>query len=172
MNEPDDKIAAHLNAFSIPALHVVVAARYKAGQRGAKQIEVGDLLIGIVLEDNGMVGNLLSEMHGEQRSVLPLPSHIPFVPPKAVGELLSRIENLLPQSDPIGHTIEVPLSPDIEHIFDGAKDVQSTFHHQKIQPLHLLAAVLTQNSGQFVTLLNEVGITKTQVLERLNASDS
>jgi ATP-dependent Clp protease ATP-binding subunit ClpA len=171
MNEADDKIVAHLNTFSVRALRVLFAARHKAGQRGAKQIEVGDLLLGLILEDNGM-GNLLSEMHGEQGSILPLPPHIPFFSSEAAGELMTRIENLLPQAESIGHTIDLPLSADVEHVFDSAKDVQSTLRHKQIQPLHLLAAVLTQDSGQFVNLLNEGEITKNQVLERLNASDS
>jgi ATP-dependent Clp protease ATP-binding subunit ClpA len=172
MNESDDKILAYLNAFSTRALHVVVAARLKAGKRGAKNIEVGDLLTGIVLEDNGMVGNLLSEMHGEQKSVLRLPSHTALFPSEAAGELLARLEKLLPQSEPIGHTIDLPLSPNVEHVFDSAKDVQSTFQHKQIQPLHLLVAVFTQDSDQYIKLLHEVGITKELVVESLRATES
>jgi Clp amino terminal domain, pathogenicity island component len=155
-------------------MQVVLAARYNAGQRGANVIELGDLLLGMVLEDNGMMGNLVSKMCGEQgpTSVLPLPSHTPFFPADAAGELLTRIENLLPQSEPIAHTIELPLSPDVGHVFVGAKDAQSMFHHKQIQPLHLLAAVLARDSGQHVKLLQEVGITKELVVERLRTTES
>ena len=174
MSEANDKIVTHLNACSIRAMQVVLAARYKAGQRGANRIELGDLLLGIVLEDNGMMGHLLSNMLGEQKpaSAFPLPSHVPIFPAEAVGELLTRIENLLPQSEPIAHTIELPMSPEIEHVFDGATDVQNMFHHKQIQPLHILAAVLTKESGRHVNLLQEVGITEELVLERLRAADS
>ena len=80
MSEADDKILAHLNAFSSRAIQVVFAARYKAGQRGANMIEVGDLLLGMILEDQGMMENLLTDMREGQgpASVLPRPSHNPF----------------------------------------------------------------------------------------------
>jgi hypothetical protein len=55
MSEADDKIVAHLNAFSIRAILVVLGARLKAGQRGAIMIEVGDLLLGMIMEDQGMI---------------------------------------------------------------------------------------------------------------------
>jgi hypothetical protein len=173
MSEADDKILIRLNAFSMRAIQVVFAARYKAGQRGANIIEVGDLLLGLVLEDKGMMGNLVSSMHEGKRptSVLPLPSHSPFFSPQAADELLTRIENLLPQSQPIGHTIEVPLSADLERAFDAAKEVQDAFHHKQIEPLHLLAGVLTESS-QLVKPLQELGITKELVLQRLKAAES
>ena len=174
LTEGYNKIVAHLNAFSIPAMQTLFAARFKAGQRGANVIDVGDLVFGIVLEDQGMVGNLLSNMQGAQEfiHVLPSPSHSPFFPPATAGDILTRIENLLPQSEPYTHTLEVPLSPDLERSFDGAKDVRNMFHHNQIEPLHLLAAVLSQESSQHVKLLREAGITREMVMERLRATES
>jgi Clp amino terminal domain, pathogenicity island component len=173
LTDADDKILAHLNAFSISAIQTLAAARVKAGQRGSNVIDVGDLLFGIVLEDQGMMGNLISEMHGTQGSVQVLhsPSHSPFFPPATASDILTRTESLLPQSEPFTHTIEVPLSPDIERTFDGAKDVRNMFHHKQIEPLHLLAAVLSQESSQYVELLREAGITREMVMERLRAAE-
>jgi hypothetical protein len=49
------------DAFSVRARQIVFAARFKAGERGATTIEVDDVLLGLVLEDQGMLGeNLLS----------------------------------------------------------------------------------------------------------------
>jgi len=103
LTERDDKILANLNAFSISAMQTLFAARFKAGQRGANVIDVGDLLFGIVLEDQGMMENLLSNMHGAQDSVhvLHFPSHSPFFPPAMASDILTRIESLLPPSEPI-----------------------------------------------------------------------
>ena len=174
MTERDEKILANLNAFSISAMQTLFAARFKAGQRGANVIDVGDLLFGIVLEDQGMMENLLSNMHGAQDSVhvLHFPSHSPFFPPATASDILTRIESLLPPSEPYTHTVEVPLSPDLEHTFDGAKDVRNMFHHKQIEPLHLLAAVLSQESSQQIKPLREAGITREMVMERLKATES
>ena len=173
MSEAEDKILLCLNAFSCRAMQVLLAARYKAGKRGANLIEVGDLLFGMVLEDRSMMGDLLSDLLGghDHTPIPPLRSHNPFFSLETAGELINRIENLLPQAEPIIHTIEVPLSLDLERAFDGAKDVQNLFHHKQIEPLHLLAGVLTQESSQHFKLLQEVGITKELVLQRLRAKE-
>ena len=174
LTETDGKILAHLNAFSIRAMHTLFAARFKAGQRGANVIDVGDLLFGIVLEDQGMMGILLPNMHGTEDSIpeLPSPPHSPFLPPATAGDIVTRIENLLPKSEPYTHAINVPLSADVERTFDEAENVRSMFHHKQIEPLHLLAAVLGQESNQHVKLLRETGITREIVMERLRATES
>src|SRR5579872_4418814 len=149
------------------------AARFKAGQRGANAIEMVDLLFGIVLEDQGKMEELLLNTHGAQDSIRGLhsPSHKPFLPSAAAGDILTGIENLLPRSEPYAHTIEIPLSPNIERIFDGADDVRNMFHHNKIEPLHLLAAALSQESSQPTNLLREAGITREMVIARLRATE-
>jgi hypothetical protein len=158
------------DSFSMRAIQVVAGARFKAGQRGATTIDVGDLLLGLIIEDQGMMGGLLSNVPTEEQvptRVFPSPSHNPFFPPEIAGQLLTKIENILPQSEPIAQTIEVPLSPELERAFERAKDLQNNFHHEQIKPLHLLAAVLTGESSQYVQLLHEVAITKEQVLKVL-----
>jgi hypothetical protein len=47
-----------LDAFSTRARQVVFAARFKAGERGAEAISVDDFLLGLVLEDQGMLGDM------------------------------------------------------------------------------------------------------------------
>jgi hypothetical protein len=47
------------DAFSVRARQIVFAARFKAGERGATSIGVEDLLLGLVLEDQGMLGEFL-----------------------------------------------------------------------------------------------------------------
>lgn len=157
--------------FSTRARRVVFAARLKAAQRGADMIDVGDLLLGMILEDQGMMGNLLSNVHEGQgpTPVLPLPPHSPFFPTETASGLLTRIEELFHKSEPLVHTTEVPLSPELRRAFDGAKDVQNMFHHEQIGPLHLLAAVLAEESSQHTKLLQNIGITKEQVLNKLKA---
>jgi hypothetical protein len=131
------------------------------------------LVLGMVLEDNRMMETLFSNIDEGQNpaSVFPIPSHLPFFSAETAAELLTRIQNLLPQSEPIANTIEVPLSSEIVLVFDGATEMQSMLHYKQIQPLHLLAAVLTLDLGQLGELLQEVGITKELVLERLRTTE-
>lgn len=170
MSEADDKVLAHLNAFPIRAMQALAAARLKAGQRGASAIEVGDMLLGLIVADQGTLGNLLSDMHEGDRP-LPLPPHSPLFSPETASKLLTRIEILLPHLEPIGHTIEVPLSHELQLAFDEAEEIQNTFRHKQIEPLHLLAAVLTQQASECVKVLLGVGVTKELVLQKLRATD-
>jgi hypothetical protein len=157
------------DTFSTRARQVIFATRFKAGQRGANMMEVGDLILGILIEDQNMMAKLLSNMPEEPgpTRVLPSPPHSPFFPAETAGQLLTKIEDILPQSEAISQTVDMPLSPELQRAFERAGDLQNMLHHEQISPLHLLAAVLEEESNQYVRLLREVGITKDQARKRL-----
>jgi ATP-dependent Clp protease ATP-binding subunit ClpA len=64
----------------------------------------------------------------------------------------------------------VHLSPSLERIFDSAKAVQTRFQHSQIEPLHLLAAILTEEASQGVKLLQGSGITLEKMLLKLSGA--
>lgn len=99
------------------------------------------------------------------------PPHTPFFSTEVASKLLNGIEAVLPHSEPVGHTVEVPLSHEVQLAFDEAERIQKTFLQRQIEPLHLLAAVLTQEGSQCVKLLLKEGITKELVLRKLKASN-
>lgn len=157
-----------IDAFSMRAKQILFAARFSAGERGANVINVEDFLFGLVLEDQGMLEkNLFSKLddgHGALRNMAP--SHLPFFSQEEAKNLVTSIEALQTQSKPIGLSAEIPLSPALERAFGSAKDFQITFHHSQIEPLHLLAGILTEESSQSVKLLQEFGITREKVLQQ------
>jgi hypothetical protein len=65
--------------FSMRARQIVFAARLKAGERGANLIDVEDFLLGLVLEDQGMLGEslFLKLYDGLGTPVNKTQSHIP-----------------------------------------------------------------------------------------------
>jgi ATP-dependent Clp protease ATP-binding subunit ClpA len=160
-----------LDTFSLRAKQVVFAARFKAGERGAEAIGVDDFLLGLVLEDQGMLGSMFSKLYegGGTFSNTAL-SHSPFFSAEVAMPLLTKIENFLSHSKAIGLSTEVPLSPTLERVFDAAKDIQGEFHHAQIEPLHLLAAILKEESSQGVKLLQEFGITQEKIMQKLRGA--
>ena len=156
-----------IDAFSMRAKQIVFAARFSAGERGANVINVEDFLLGLVLEDQGMLEkNLFSKLDDGHGTFLSMaPSHLPFFSQEEAKNLVT-IEALQAQSKPIGLSAEIPLSPALERAFGSAKDFQITFHHSQIEPLHLLAGILTEESSQSVKLLQEFGITREKVLQQ------
>jgi len=157
------------DVFSMRARQIVFAARFAAGERGADIIGVDDLLVGLVLEDQGLLTDVLSKLHGEPVAFAgSAESHIPFFPPKTAQDLLNRMEKLLPRSKPILPTTSASVSPALGRVFDSAKALQGQFRHSHIEPLHLLAGILTEGSSEGVTLLQGCGVTRENVLRALD----
>jgi ATP-dependent Clp protease ATP-binding subunit ClpA len=158
--------------FSERARQIAFAARFKAGERGANMIDTDDLLVGLILEDQGILEKTVFStiFEGQGIPVNRAPSHIPFLSATVAQELLANLEKDLLQSQPIALTTEVPLSPSLEHVFNSAKDVQTRFRHNQIEPLHLLAAILAEESGQGIKLLQGSGITHEKVLRALSGT--
>jgi hypothetical protein len=88
----------------------VFATRFKAGERGASSIDVEHFLLGLVLEDQGMLGEkLFSALQGQVGTpVNETPSHIPFFSQEAAKNLLTRIEASFTAAKPVGLTTEIP----------------------------------------------------------------
>jgi ATP-dependent Clp protease ATP-binding subunit ClpA len=163
---------AMLDNFSERARQIVFAARFKAGERGAKMIDTHHFLVGLILEDQGMLEKNVFSMifEGQGTPVNRVPSHTPFFSPKVAQDLLANLEKELPQLEPVPLTTEVPVSPPLEQVFNSAKDVQTRFRHNQTEPLHFLAAILTRESGQGFKLLQGSGITHQRVLLALRGT--
>jgi len=159
------------DAFSTRAKQIVFAARFKAGERGAKMIDVDDLLVGLVLEDQGLEENMFPKLFEGRGTLLNrASSRIPFFSPEIANNLLTKMRDLLPEAQPVGHSTEMPVSPALERVFHASKDFQLQFQQSQTEPLHLLAAILAEESSQGVKLLQEFGITQEKVLGRLRGT--
>lgn len=145
-------------------------ARLKAGERGAGMIEVEDLLAALVLEDQGMSGGMFSAILGPRDGgvlVNKAPSHLPFFSPEIAARLLARIEDIMPQSDPVGLTDEMPVSAALENLLDTANKIHDQLQRSQIEPLLLLAAFTAQPPEESNKLLSECGITQESVFAKL-----
>lgn len=95
--------------------------------------------------------------------------HIPFFSPEEANDFLAKIEGILPRSEPVGTSTEIPLSSAAVHAFNSAEEIQTRFRHSQAEPLHLLAALLAEES-QGVKLLHDSGITQENVLLTLGSA--
>ena len=156
-----------IDNFSAQAKQLVFAARFKAGERGAAVVDTDDLLVGLVLEDQGLLlKNLFPDVE-ENAWVGKGQPHVPFFSHKLAEDLLTKLEKSLPQSQPVPETTEIPLSSSLERVFDLAKELQSQFRHRHMEPLHLLAAILKEDSSEGAKLLRRSGVTLENVLSEL-----
>jgi len=159
-----------IDSFSLRSRQILFAARFKAGERGANMIDIDDVLVGLVLEDQGMLEKeLFSKLHEGAEAghfVNRAPLHVPLFSPEIANDLLAKIEGILPRSEPVGLSTEIPLSSAAVRAFNSAEEIQTRFRHSQIEPLHLLAALLKEES-QGVRLLHDSGITQEKVLAKL-----
>jgi|SRR6516164_6951396 len=161
-----------LDAFSLRSRQIVFAARFEAGERGAKIIDIDDLLVGLVLEDQGMLEKYLSSLLGESGHLANQDARRnSFFSPEIANNFLAQMGGILPRAHSIDLSAEMPLSAALEHTFNSAKDIQTRFQHSEIEPLHILAALLTEESSQGVKLLQSSGITQEKVLLKLGGAN-
>jgi ATP-dependent Clp protease ATP-binding subunit ClpA len=95
------------------------------------------------------------------------PTHNQFFDPTIAATLLSSIEESLPRLEPIAPWTEIPLSGGLARVFEAAEAYRTQFHHDEIEPLHLLAAVFNDEGSALVRELHAAGTTQEEVFQRL-----
>lgn len=145
--------------YSMRAIRVIFAARYKAGERGSGAIEVGDLVVGLVLEDQGKMADVLSQPSPSNVVIDGLNAHSPFIQPEAAARLLLSVENNLTHSTTVSTSVDLPLSVELQAVFTFAEELRKELVHERMGPLHLLAGVFQEKSGVFSDQFREAGIT-------------
>lgn len=149
---------------------VLFAARFKAGERGATMIDTDDFLVGLVLEDQGLLLKSLYPDIEEGAFVEKGQPHVPFLSAEVAADLLTNLRKILLHSEPVPLTAEIPLSPSLERVFDQAKALQTQFGYSNMEPLHFLAAILKEDSSEGPKLLQRSGITLESVLSALGGT--
>jgi len=111
------------DAFSSRSRIVVFVARFAAGKRGSNAIDVEDLLVGLVSEDQGTHGSMLSKFFGDGKGVsgFPTPTHRQFFDPAVAATLLNNIEESVAYLEPIATSTEIQLSDELSRVFEAAE---------------------------------------------------
>lgn len=155
---------------STRSIQVVFGARFKAGERGAAEIGTDDLLMGLVIEDQGLLPKSFFPDIEESAFVENRQVHVPFFSSELAEDLLSNLKNSLPHSQPVPTATDIPVSSPLEHTFASAESLRAQFQHSRVEPLHLLAAILKEHSGEGAKLLQASGITLEGVLAALGGA--
>jgi ATP-dependent Clp protease ATP-binding subunit ClpA len=95
------------------------------------------------------------------------PSH-PFFPAETAAAVLVNMRRIMPpKSEPIPLSTDVPVSPALQEIFSAAKNQANELQQKQVEPLHLLAALLSHSSEESSQALKQVGISKEAVIAAL-----
>jgi ATP-dependent Clp protease ATP-binding subunit ClpA len=147
--------------FSDRSRLVVFLARKDAGRRGAATLEVAHLLEALVREDQGEVGPRFPGALAPSAAMSP---QEPYFSAEVASEILLRLEEILPpQSKPVPDSTDMPTSAALDLTFTEAMELAKQLHHGRIEPLHLLMAVLSQEP-RAAEIVKQLGVSKEAVL--------
>jgi hypothetical protein len=165
---------------------VLALAKLQAWSRGAPSVATEDILAALVIEDQAVVGGEIPEIHQypDLLARLSARADTPFFTPDIAARLLRGLaafqgvlaeesaresrnrcvgiaspELLLQPPPPYAL---IPMSEGTSRVFHLAANLRA-----EIQPLHLLAAIMEDESNCCTRLVREVGITREKVVQHL-----
>lgn len=142
----------------------------KAGRRGAPALDPDHLVEALVLEDQGELAKAVG-ISGN-KFLLPvgdpgLKPIRPFFLGEVASEVLLKLERVFTKADAIPDQRDMPISPALSRTFDAAIALSKQLGHKHVEPLHLLAAILSEPSSKASEVLTEAGVTRKAVIAAL-----
>ncbi len=122
------------------ARRVIFFARYEASQLGSRTIETEHLLLGLIRENNGLTGKLLSRSDIESEAIR--------------NEIQSRTE----VREKISTSVEIPLSVESKRVLAYAAEEAEKMLHKYIGTEHILLGLLREKKSLASRILVEKGM--------------
>ncbi len=155
-----------LEHFSDRSKMVIFLTRKDAGRRGSTALELGDLLEAIINEDQG---ELAKRFVGAVTRSGPICEPDPFFSAEVASQVLLGLHNILPRHEPITDSVDMAMSSSLERILNAATTLAGELQHSQVQPLHLVAAILAEESSEPADILKEAGISREAVIQALRS---
>jgi ATP-dependent Clp protease ATP-binding subunit ClpA len=179
--------------FSERARRVIFFSRKVAGERGAAAIEVEHLIEALLLEDQADYAKMFPESAVPGAARMALPTHRPFFTTEVAAEIQRRLEPLMPsKAQPLPGSVDMPVSDALAELFataiklgeelrsEPARPSRMQVGHPArpsriqaghVQPLHLLAAALSDETSATAEVLKQAGITKEAVIPAIKSGE-
>jgi ATP-dependent Clp protease ATP-binding subunit ClpA len=157
--------ASLFDHFSDRAKRAIFIARELASTRGtASVIEPSHVVDALVREDQGefaaRMPNVVRIIGQEELR----PVH-PFFSAETGSAVLAKLEGILPvKTEPIPLSADMPISPAMERVLTAAVELAKELHNDQVGPLHLLAAVLSQESEPSSEILMQAHVSREAVI--------
>jgi len=142
---------------------IVFLTRMNAGKRGSSTLEVAHLLDAIVREDQGELPTIFQ---GAVTASGPLrPPDQSFFSAGAAKQILSDIDRSLPpQAEPIADSMDLECSSGLTEVLACATALAKELQHDRVEPLHLVAAMFSAERSKITDILRGVGISRELVI--------
>jgi hypothetical protein len=167
--------------FSERARRIVFFSRKVAGERGAAAIGVEDLMQALVLDDQADYAKVFPESAVPGVARMALPAHRPFFTTEVAAEIQQRLDPLLPKANPLPDSVDMPLSDALKELFAsairlseelrGEPAMPSRIQVGHVEPLHLLAAALSDDASATAEVLRQAGIAREAVIAAIKTGE-
>lgn len=160
-----------LEGYSQRAKMIVFIARFKAAKNGAHAIGLDHLLEGIIVEDQGREAIL--RFLGDDPAITQIPhyemksSAAPFLSSQEARGLLAKLDQLSRHDKSVAESSDMPLSADAVRALHKAVSRAHELGADKVEPLHVLVAILQERSSRAVQVFWESGVTEDNVVAEL-----
>jgi hypothetical protein len=146
---------------------VLLLARLKAQRRRATAVEVEDLLLSILIEDQGGLRRAASGVPGINLAALVEEPHVPLLGEDLAASLIAQLEALCGGSEAGPLPSALPMSAPVKRSLRDADILRGALGHAEIEPAHWLAALVGQGSSAGARMLRDAGITQEWILDLL-----
>jgi hypothetical protein len=139
--------------FTENARRVIFFARYEASQYGSPYIETEHMLLGLLREDQALIGRFLG-------------------PTDVAAAIRTEIERQITSRERISPSIEVPLSHKSKQVLTLAAEESDRLGHRHVGTEHLLVGLLRVEDSLAAKLLRERGLKPGAIGEQLAKAPS
>jgi ATP-dependent Clp protease ATP-binding subunit ClpA len=75
----------------------------------------------------------------------------------------------LPQHEPVPDSLDMPMSSGLQDIMEAATTLARELEHNQVQPLHLVAAILAEETSEPAEILKEAGVSRQAIIQALRS---
>jgi hypothetical protein len=163
--------------FSERARRIVFFSRILAGRGGAPGIEVEHVIEALILEDQTEYPKMFSETTVAAAAV----PHRAFFAAEVAAEVRRGLEPLMPsKGKSLPTSVDMPLSDAAQRLLMAAKELGEDLCGElttarvlveRVQPLHLLVAALSDDASATAEVLKQAGIAKETVIAAIKSGE-
>ncbi len=137
--------------FNEKARRVLFFSRYEASQMGSNKIEIEHIVLGLLRENQGILGKIINDINLDIREVR--------------RSIYDTREDIKP---PIANKVDLPLSSDAKRVLVRAQKEADQLKSKFVGPEHIMLSMLEEEEFPASEILDKAGLTYSYLVDELS----